>query len=225
MTIQATSRGAGIFWGVIIGIIMVVVLLFILPLVSELSSGAQWSSIDAAIEYIEGRGYYAYAADALTAGRVPYVGAGGELTDEAAFTYNTTTNVLTADQFVASNQKPASSTPTAGATDVNGTTWKDLYDGSVITHNTAICGMTLTVGGTWAGLAKFRITDSSGNNITPFDTELIQNTDWVSGAAISFNFPLIISPADGFKIQFRSTDAGDGAGETLALTELQLITY
>ena len=112
---------------------------------------------------------------------------------------------------------------TAGATDVDGTTWKDLLDKSTITKPTKICGFKVTVAGAWAGKAQVRITDGAGTKVFPFQDQYEQDTDFTSGAQAVFNFPVIVPVADGYKFQFRSTDAGDGAGETLALTNLDVI--
>lgn len=112
---------------------------------------------------------------------------------------------------------------TAGATDVNGTTWVDLLDQSTITSVTKICGFKLTVAGNWAGKAKVRVTDGAGNKVFPFGDELIEDTDWASGVQETFNIPIDVLVATGYKIQIRSTEAADGAGETVALTNLDII--
>lgn len=109
------------------------------------------------------------------------------------------------------------------ATDVNGTTWKDLLDKSTITKPTKICGFKVTVAGAWAGNAKIRITDGAGNKIFPFQNEYVEGTEFTSGAQVIFNFAVVVPVADGYKFQFRSTNAGDGAGETLALDNLDVI--
>ena len=112
---------------------------------------------------------------------------------------------------------------TAGATDVNGTTWKDLLDKSTITKPTKICGFKVTIGGAWAGNAKVRITDGAGNKIFPFQAEYVEGTDFTDATQVAFNFPVVVPVADGYKFQFRSSNAGDGAGETLALNNLDVI--
>lgn len=112
---------------------------------------------------------------------------------------------------------------TALATDVNGTTWKDLLDKSTITNPIKICGFKVTVGGTWAGNAQVRIVDGSGNKIFPFKASYQEGTDFTSGIQVVFSFPVVVPVADGYKIQFRSTNAGDGAGETLQLNNLDVI--
>lgn len=110
-----------------------------------------------------------------------------------------------------------------GATDVNGVTWKDLLDRSVITKPTKICGFLVTVAGTWAGKAQIRIVDGSGTKIFPFQDQYEQDTEFTSGTQVTLNFPVIVPVADGYKFQFRSTDVADGAGETLQLNNLDVI--
>ena len=112
---------------------------------------------------------------------------------------------------------------TAAATDVDGTTWKDLLDKSTITKPTKICGFTVTVGGTWSGKAQVRITDGAGTKIFPFQDQYEQDADFTSETQVIFNFPVVVPVADGYKFQFRSTDVADGAGETLELNNLDVI--
>ena len=112
---------------------------------------------------------------------------------------------------------------TVGATDVNGTTWKDLLDKSTITKPTKICGFMVTVAGTWAGNAKIRIVDGTGNKIFPFKDEYIEGTDFTTATQLDFTFPVVVPIADGYKIQFRSSAVGDGAGDTLQLNNLDVI--
>ena len=112
---------------------------------------------------------------------------------------------------------------TVAATDVNGTTWKDLLDKSTITKPTKICGFTVTVAGTWAGKAQVRITDGAGTKIFPFQDQYEQDTEFTSGTQVVFNFPVVVPVADGYKFQFRSTDVSDGAGETLELNNLDVV--
>lgn len=112
---------------------------------------------------------------------------------------------------------------TAVATDVNGTTWKDLLDKSTITKLTKICGFKVTVAGAWAGKAQIRITDGAATKLFPFQDYYEQDTDFTSGAQATFNFPVVVTVADGYKFQFRSNNAGDGVGETLQLNNLDII--
>ena len=112
----------------------------------------------------------------------------------------------------------------APATDVNGTTWKDLLDKSTITKPTKICGFKVTAAGTWAGKAQVRITKGDGTTkIFPFQDQYEQDTDFTSGTQWVFNFPVVVPVADGYRFQFRSTDPGDGAGKTLQLNNLDVI--
>lgn len=116
---------------------------------------------------------------------------------------------------------------TAIATDVNGVTWKDLLDksaggGSPITKFTEIWGIRVTKGGAWAGLAQIRITDGT-NKIFPFTTQAEENTDFVDTIVWMFAAPICVPVSTGYIVQFRSTNAADGAGKTLAINELDII--
>ena len=111
----------------------------------------------------------------------------------------------------------------APATDVNGTTWKDLLDRSSITKPTKIVGFKVTKGGTWAGNAKLRVVDGAGSKIFPHQDEYVEDTDFFDATLAVLNVPVVIPVADGYKLQFRSSDAGDGAGETLTLNQLDVI--
>jgi hypothetical protein len=109
------------------------------------------------------------------------------------------------------------------ATDVNGTTWKDLLDRSVITKPVRICGFMVTKGGVWAGFVQVRIVDGAGTTkIFPFKTEYEEPGDFALATQATLNFPVEVSVSKGYKFQFRSTNAGDGAGETLALDNLDV---
>ena len=112
---------------------------------------------------------------------------------------------------------------TVVATDVNGTTWKDLLDKSTITKPTKICGFKVTVAGTWAGKARIRITDGAGNKIFPFQAYYEQDTDFTSGTQATLNFPVVVPVAAGYKFQFCSSNGADGAGDTLQLNNLDII--
>lgn len=109
-----------------------------------------------------------------------------------------------------------------GATDVDGTTWKDLLDKSVLTKPVKICGFLVTVAGAWAGKAQVRITNGAGDKIFPFQDQYEQDTDFISATQATLNFPVVIPTQAGYKFQFRSSNAGDGAGETLALNNLDV---
>lgn len=114
------------------------------------------------------------------------------------------------------------------ATDVNGITWKDLLDKSAggaspITKYTEIWGIKVTKGGAWAGSLKLRITDGT-NKIFPFAAEAIEGTDFLNATIWMFPDPIHVPVSTGYKLQFRSSDGGDGAGETCTLDELDIIT-
>lgn len=108
------------------------------------------------------------------------------------------------------------------ATDVNGTTWKDLLDKSTITKPVKICGFKVTVAGTWAGKARIRITDGAGNKIFPFQA-YYEEGDFTSGTQEVFNFPVVVPVANGYKFQFCSSNGDDGADDTLQLNNLDII--
>jgi len=112
---------------------------------------------------------------------------------------------------------------TAGAADSNGTSWVDLLDKSTITKPTKICGFKLTKAGTWAGDCRVRITDGSATKIFPFADYYTEGTEFNSGVQHTLNFTVNVPVADGYKIQFCSSNGGDGVGETLALTNLAII--
>lgn len=107
---------------------------------------------------------------------------------------------------------------TAAATAVDGVTWKDLLDKSALTGPTEIWGLNAVSAGGWAGDEKIRITDGAGNKIWPFGTEAVEGTDFIDSADLDFPAPICVPQAIGYKVQFRSSAAGDGAGKTLALT-------
>ena len=110
-----------------------------------------------------------------------------------------------------------------GATAVNGVAWKDLLDRSTITKPVKICGFMVTVAGGWAGSAKIRIVDGAGTTkIFPFQDEYVEGTDFASGTQVVFNFPVEVSVSKGYKFQFRSSNAADGAGKTLQLNNLDV---
>ena len=109
------------------------------------------------------------------------------------------------------------------ATDVNGVTWKDLLDRSVITKPVRICGFMVTKGAGWAGFAQIRIVDGAGTTkLFPYQAEYVEPGDFASAALVVFNFPVEVSVSKGYRFQFRSDNILDGAGETLALTTLDV---
>jgi len=111
---------------------------------------------------------------------------------------------------------------TAPATAVDGVSWKDLLDKSSLTAPTKIIGYLVTVAGVWAGNAKIRIVDGAGNKLWPFEAEHIQGTDFTSGVLRVLDPVVEVPLGRGYKLQFRSSDAGDGAGETLQLNQLDV---
>jgi len=112
---------------------------------------------------------------------------------------------------------------TVAATDVDGTNWKDLLDRSVITKPVRICGFMVTKGAGWAGFAQIRIVDGAGLvKLFPFQAQYVEPGDFASAALAVFNFPVEVSVSKGYKFQFRSSNAADGAGETLALDNLDV---
>jgi len=99
---------------------------------------------------------------------------------------------------------------THAAVNANGTTWVDLLDESAITKPTKICGFMVTVSGGWAGKARLKITDGAGTTkIFPFQAYYEQDTDFASAAQVVFNFELVDPEAEGYKVQFCSSAAGD----------------
>ncbi len=112
---------------------------------------------------------------------------------------------------------------TAPATAVNGVTWKDLLDKSVITKPTEIWQVTLTIAGGWAGLCQIRFVDAAANKIFPFAAQAVEGTDFFSGVPWAFPAPIVVPVASGYKLQFRSSNAADGAGKTCQLNELAVI--
>lgn len=114
-------------------------------------------------------------------------------------------------------------TETAGATNANGVNWVDLLDKSAITKPTEIWRMTLTIAGAWAGLCQVRIVTGAAAKIFPFADYAEQNTDFISGIEWILPARVRATVAAGYRVQFRSSDVGDGAGKTCALTKLAKI--
>uniref|UniRef100_A0A6M3JXY1 Uncharacterized protein n=1 Tax=viral metagenome TaxID=1070528 RepID=A0A6M3JXY1_9ZZZZ len=113
----------------------------------------------------------------------------------------------------------------AAATDVNGTTWKDLLDKSTLTKNTRILAFKVTVAGSWAGKAKVRIVDGDGDKIWPSGDEVVEDTDFVSATQYTLADAVMIPALVGYKVQFRSSNVGDGAGDTLQLNNLDIVSF
>lgn len=113
---------------------------------------------------------------------------------------------------------------TAGATTVTGTTWATLHDGITLTKPTKLCGMKVTQGGTWAGVVQLRIVDGLGTTkLWPFQAQYVEGTDFIDATLMIFQWPVLVTVADGYRVQFRSSDNGDAAGETLTLDFLDII--
>ena len=112
---------------------------------------------------------------------------------------------------------------TAPATDVSGTTWKDLLDRSSIIRPTRIVGFKVTRGGTWAGRARLRVVDGAGTKIFPHQDEYVEDTDFFDASLAVLAVPVVVPVANGYKVQFRSSDGGDGAGQILTLNQLDVI--
>lgn len=98
-----------------------------------------------------------------------------------------------------------------------------MLDKSTIDKPTKIWGFKVTVGGSWAGSAKVRITDGAGNKIFPYQDEYIEGEEFMSGAQAVFNSPVEVAVSDGYKFQFRSSSESDGVGQTLELNNLDVI--
>jgi hypothetical protein len=134
--------------------------------------------------------------------------------------FSTDLNTLLADLAIAKAQGGLTTFGEEAvlATDVNGVTWKTLLDKSTITGPTEIWGFKATKGGVWAGNSKIRIVTAAAVKIWPFGAEAVEGTDFVDGVDVDFPAPVSVPVASGYIVQFRSSDAGDGAGETAALT-------
>ncbi len=112
---------------------------------------------------------------------------------------------------------------TASATDVNGTTWKTLLAVSALAKTEEIGAYTLTIAGTWAGSCKMRIIVDS-TKIYPCGDEDVQDTDFISGISKTISpGPIVVPRGKAYTVQFRSSSAADGSGETCALTELEVV--
>ena len=106
----------------------------------------------------------------------------------------------------------------------NGTTPVTLYDGTGITKPTKICGFKCTkTGGVWAGNSVIWIEDGNGTKIFPFQANYVEGTDFANSAQVVFNFPVVVPVADGYKVRFMSSNAGDNAGQTLDLDNLDVM--
>jgi hypothetical protein len=112
---------------------------------------------------------------------------------------------------------------TSDPVDVNGVTWKDLLDRSVLTKPVRLCGFAVNVSGLWLGKAKIRITDGVGNKLFPFEDEYVQDRDFVSDVSFLLNFQVVVPAENGYKFQFCSSNVDDGDGNTMTLVHLDVI--
>lgn len=108
---------------------------------------------------------------------------------------------------------------TQAATDANGTAWVDLKSIAPTTSDIELYQLKMTVAGSWAGTAKYRIIVGS-TKVYPFPAD----KNITSGTLETFVFPINIQIDETCKIQFRSDNAGDGAGDTVALNQLDYAT-
>ena len=113
---------------------------------------------------------------------------------------------------------------TAAGVAADGVNDVTLFDGTGITKPTKICGFMCTMAGAaWAGHPVVWIEDGDGNKIFPFQDNYVEGTDFADGAQVVFNFPVVVPVASGYRVRFRSTAAGDNAGQTLDLDNLDII--
>ena len=107
----------------------------------------------------------------------------------------------------------------AAATDASGTSWVDLKTIAPTTSDIELYRLKLTTAGTWAGTAKYRIIVGS-TKVYPFGDD----KDIDTGVLEDLIFPINIQINETCKIQFRSDNTGDGAGETVTLNQLDYAT-
>ncbi len=60
-----------VVWGIILGFIAIITMLILIPVLVSVAESARWANVEAAIDYLNDKGYYASAASAMTAGRGP----------------------------------------------------------------------------------------------------------------------------------------------------------
>lgn len=116
-------------------------------------------------------------------------------------------------------RKRTAAQTTQAATDANGTAWVDLKTLAPSTTDIELYRINLTTAGAWAGTAMYRIIIGSSKVYSFPDDQAIN-----SGTLETFIFPINVQINETAKIQFRSTNAADGAGETVALTQLDYTT-
>jgi len=116
-------------------------------------------------------------------------------------------------------RKKTAAQASQAATDANGIDWVDLKTIAPTISDIELYRLKLTTAGSWAGTAKYRIIVGT-TKVYPFPAD----KDISTGVLESFIFPINIQINETAKIQFRSDNAADGAGETVALTELDYAT-
>ena len=116
-------------------------------------------------------------------------------------------------------RKKTAAQTTQAATNANGTTWVDLKTIAPTTSDIELYQLKMTVAGTWAGNAKYRIIIGT-TKVYPFPADKNIST----GVLESLIFPINIQINETAKIQFRSDNAGDGAGDTVTLDQLDYAT-
>jgi len=116
-------------------------------------------------------------------------------------------------------RKKTAAQTTAAATDANGTAWVDLKTLAPSTSDVELYRLKLTTAGAWAGTAKYRIIIGA-TKVYPFPAD----KNITSGTLESFIFPINVQINETAKLQFRSDNAADGAGETVALNQLDYAT-
>ena len=105
----------------------------------------------------------------------------------------------------------------------NGTNWVDLEpvygNGDMLyplypdIHDIAIYQLTFLVGGTWAGEPRYRVL-IDGEKAYPFDT----SEPIVDGVTVYLGtLSTTVRTGQACKVQFKSTDAADGAGKTILM--------
>lgn len=116
-------------------------------------------------------------------------------------------------------RKKTAAQTTQAATDANGTAWVDMKTLTPTTTDLELHRLKMTAAGTWAGTPTYRITVGA-TKVYPFSDDKSIN----SGLLETLIFPINVQIGETAKIQFRSTNAADGAGETVALTQLDYTT-
>jgi len=116
-------------------------------------------------------------------------------------------------------RKKTAAQTTQAATNANGIAWVDLKSIAPSTSDVELYRLKLTTAGAWVGTAKYRIIVGA-TKVYPFPAD----KNIASGTLESFIFPINIRINETAKLQFRSDNAADGAGETVALNQLDYAT-